>query len=130
MLKSLMKMKKKDFKKLNIEKLSISETVTNIYGVVIIPTKKLHDSGYACMEFILCDKDYKPIFRTFGGSDVIKIDGIGGYGKWNPKEGVPKAKTPIGWSIDCLPCGYLMLWCNEPMLCSGISTFEIVADLK
>lgn len=123
-----MKMKKKDIRALDIPTLDCLSEATNVYSIIIIPTTKKHDSGFSCMEFILINKNGEPVYRTFGGSDVINIDGIGGYGDWNPDHGVPKSIKPVGWSIDCLPCGYLRLWCNKPIKCAGISTFEVWAN--
>ncbi len=104
-------------------------------SMVIIPTGEMHDSGYQCMEFALIDMDEIPICRVNGIADVICIDGIGGYGV----RGITKAfrsadgtrvVIPHGWSIDCLPCGYLRLFgcrmgLERPYRTS--STFEIYA---
>ena len=108
-------------------------------SMVIIPTGEEHDSGFQCMEFALISDDGVPICRVSGISDVIVIDGIGGGGV----NGISKAPRlsngkraiiPHGWSIDCLPCGYLRLFANSG--CSLIlerpywsgSTFEIYAE--
>ncbi|MBT7928783.1 hypothetical protein HN682_02535 [Candidatus Peregrinibacteria bacterium] len=64
----------------------------------------LHDSGYRCMSVILLASDNAILGEYSGGSDVLHVDGIGGYGKdWLNKYGtVPAAIPPSGWSIDCL----------------------------
>lgn len=108
-------------------------------SMVIIPTGEEHDSGFQCMEFALIGDDGAAICRVGGGSDVIVIDGIGGYGV----RGISKALklsngqpvvVPHGCSIDCLPCGYLRLFSNggcslmlERPYWNG-STFEIYAE--
>ena len=108
-------------------------------SLVIIPTGEEHDSGYQCMEFALISNNGVPICRVGGYSDVIVIDGIGGYGA-NGFSKAPRLKdgrrviVPHGWSIDCLPCGYLRLFVNDS--CGlmlerpywGGSTFEIYAE--
>ena len=48
-------------------------------SMVIIPTGEEHDSGFQCMEFALIRDDGVPICRVSGISDVIVIDGIGGF---------------------------------------------------
>ena len=107
-------------------------------SMVIIPTGEEHDSGFKCMEFALISKNGVPICRVGGISDVIIIDGIGGF-RINGISKAPKlssgkrAIVPYSWSIDCLPCGYLRLFatsCNlmlERPYWSG-STFEIYAE--
>jgi len=66
-------------------------------SIVIVPTNDKHDSGYRCMKFILIGKD-GIVGVVSGWSDVVHINGIGGYGKDVRVEMV----KPIGWSIDCL----------------------------
>lgn len=84
---------------------------------VIIPVEhdgkvELHDSGWGCMEFVLVNKDLEPIGKVGGGSDVVCLDGIGGHGSHKSRDwGVLDRLVPAkGWSIDCLPCGYLNVW--------------------
>lgn len=88
----------------------------NFYGefssLVIIPDDTIHESGYRCMTFVLVDSDCEPICKISAGSDVLSIDGIGGYGLLKCNEGVPDSIKPKAWSIDCLSCGYLRLFSN------------------
>lgn len=49
-------------------------------GFVIIPTGELHDSGYMCMKLALT-YHYEVVGCVSGYSDVIHLNGIGGYGK-------------------------------------------------
>lgn len=93
----------------------------------------LHDSGYRCMDFVAV-KDGEPLCRLSGCSDVVHIDGIGGYGyRWSRKPGVPRKIDIHGWSIDCLPAsGLLRIWpdSNRIICGSGLSSFEIYAIPK
>lgn len=80
------------------------------HSLVILPMDYLHDSGYKCMDFVAVDEDGEPICKLSGCSDVLHLDGIGGYGK-SCLVGV--TNRPIqGWRIDCLPCGLLRIFCN------------------
>lgn len=94
-------------------------------SIIILPLRSMHESGYRCMDFVAV-KDGEPICLISGGSDVLHIDGIGGYGnKWG--DGVPKSVFPAGWNIDCLAkSGLLRLWCKGRILCgAALSSFEI-----
>ena len=67
----------------------------------IVPTDEIHDSGYRCMKFVL---DYhNEIVGCVGGySDVVDLNGIGGYGKdWKTSTMTGKTDV-IDWSMDCL----------------------------
>lgn len=96
--------------------------------IIILPTRRIHSSGYACMEFVLIGLDGKPLGRIGGGTDVVHIDGIGGVG-WRFHMGKVRDITKVGgWSIDCLPCGLLQLWASEGTLVTyPMSSFEILA---
>jgi len=105
-------------------------------SLIILPgrAKDKHDSGYRCMDFVAVTKG-GPQCLLSGCSDVVHIDGIGGYGNnWLLKYGtVPKNIPPSGWSIDCLPkSGLLRMWPNSnKMTCgSALSSFEIYALSK
>lgn len=73
-------------------------------GFVIIPTGELHDSGYMCMKLALTYK-WEVVGCVGGGSDVIHLNGIGGYGK-NYGD-IPKRQD---WRIDCLENGLLRVF--------------------
>jgi hypothetical protein len=100
-------------------------------SLVILPSRRLHDSGYRAMDFIAI-KGGKPLCRLSGCSDVIHINGIGGHGhRWLERYGtVPKLVPAHGWSIDCLPkSGLLHIFCDKKIICgSALSSFEIFAD--
>lgn len=81
---------------------------SEFYSLVILPTEEIHDSGYKCMDFVAIDKDGYPICRLSGCSDVLHLDGIGGYGEYKGK--LNNMVVPKGWSIDCLPCGLIRVF--------------------
>ncbi len=115
-------MKKRDFDNVP-ERESWDANIGEFDSLVIIPTRRKHDSGYMCMDFVACNKN-EPVCRLSGCSDVLHIDGIGGYGKWNGC--IPKYVSPKSWSVDCLPCGYLRVWCSEKLEAGpALSSFEI-----
>ena len=107
-------------------------------GLVIIPVENedgtitLHDSGWGCMAFCLIDENDEPIGKVGGGSDVVHLDGLGGYGfGWLDRfQGVPKLIPIHGWTLDLLPCGYLRVWSRRTLfledrfVCSDIEVFS------
>ena len=99
-------------------------------SIIILPTREKHSSGYLCMDFVAV-KGNEPICLLSGCSDVIHVDGIGGYGhNWYYKnQTVPELVSPTGWSIDCLPNGLLRMWpASRQILCMpALSSFEIYA---
>lgn len=110
---------------------------TECWALVIVPTQQVHDSGYRCMYYVACDKDGEALFRIAGGSDVLHLDGIGGYGyQWLQKgQGVPQLVPPSGWSLDCLKkSGLLRLFSNKPMrvghALSSVEVFTGAPELK
>lgn len=122
-------MKKSDFD--DIPMVEWDEEV-KFTDLVIIPTDDFHESGYRCMKFCAV-KNGKPIAMLGGNSDVMCIDGIGGYGKWNWRnEGIPRTTDMKAWNIDCLPCGYLHMWCSGYNFSAtgGLSDFELYTEKK
>lgn len=109
------------------------------HSFVIIPVESdgeivLHDSGWGCMEFCLVNNDMEPIGKIGGGSDVINLDGIGGFGphrnliSWSS---FPSLVSVKGWSIDCLPCGYLHVWTKRTLFLEDryvCSNFEVYSE--
>src|SRR5580765_5328051 len=99
-------------------------------ALVILPTRRIHDSNYRCMDFVACNEN--EMVRVSGCSDVMHVDGIGGFGEdWLTKYGtVPKAVRPIGWSIDCLRVsGLLRIFASGYRIKCGtaLSSFEFFA---
>ena len=82
--------------------------------LIIVPQNEVHESGYNMMSYVLVMKG-EIVGKIGTSSDVLHLDGIGGYGEWNPSKGELPRTAPIrAWSIDCLPgskcvslfCGY------------------------
>jgi hypothetical protein len=101
-------------------------------SLLVIPgkgdKKSLHDSGYRCLSFVAVNQNDFPISQVSGCSDVIDIEGIGGYGRVARLGVVPKMVPVRGWSIDCLPkSGCLRLFvAGFDIICGvSISTFEV-----
>lgn len=102
---------KEDFQKVPDRKW---DEVITCNSFVIIPTGELHDSGFQCMEIVALDDKHNPMCKCSGCSDVVNLDGIGGYGKslefYNLGH-IPLNKL-VGWSLDVLPCGYVRIFCK------------------
>lgn len=116
---------------MNVRDIAWNEQVTGFDSLVILPTEELHDSDYRCMYFIAC-KGNEPIVKIGGGSDVIHLNGIGGYGyNWLNRVGsIPQNIPPVDWSIDCLKgSGLLRLFSHSKVFISGraLSSFDIYA---
>ena len=114
---------------------STSERHMEGITLIILPHRRLHDSGFRCMSFILRQKD-DVLWQIGGCSDVIHIDGIGGMGfNWLEKHGsCPRLVPPSGWSIDCLPTsGLLQLWPSSRKVIvevAAYSSFEMYGGEK
>lgn len=118
-------MRKEDFEKIEYRKWSDEITCSSL---VVIPTDSLHDSGWMTMDIVALDEKMNPICRCGGCSDVVNMDGIGGYGLDWERNLTMKKINIHGWSFDCLPCGYIRLWCNTKILIrAGLSNLEIYA---
>lgn len=101
-------------------------------GCIIIPTGELHDSGFMCMKFALTNIG-KIVGCIGGGSDVVHINGIGGYGKYGKdyESAVISQKVPrVSWQIDCLPNGLLRIFSDHYLSIDDIicSSFSLYAD--
>jgi len=101
----ILKMKKEDFEKVPFR--NAETNLDDFYSAVIIPAEDMHDSGYRCMDFVAINSSKEPICRLSGCSDVLDIDGIGGYGLNGALSDKVDNKA---WQIDCLPCGYLRIF--------------------
>lgn len=70
--------------------------------VIIVPMDTIHDSEYRCMKFIMTLRGVVVGVES-GYSDVIHLNGIGGYGS-DYSESIATQRVPrVGWSMDCLP---------------------------
>jgi hypothetical protein len=102
-------------------------------SLIILPTRRIHDSGYRCMDFVAV-RDNMPVCRLSGCSDVVHIDGIGGYGHRGFRDGMglPILVPPKMWSIDCLKVsGLLRLFSHEKLSAgAALSSFEIYSVPK
>ena len=92
--------------KKELRELKFFKPTQEFNAIIVVPNGLKHDSGYECMEFILCD-GCEIVGKVGGGSDVININGINGWGDWKRKK-IPQSIKPIGWSIDCLPKSHLL----------------------
>lgn len=88
--------------------------------LIILPTKRLHDSGFRQMDLVAV-KDNIPFIRLSGCSDVIHIDGIGGFSIQE------KMFSLGGWCIDCLRVSGLLCLFNDNSIKVGptLSSFEV-----
>jgi hypothetical protein len=125
---NIMKMTRKQF--LELPRRKWDEDIGKFNCLVILPGTTRHDSGFRCMSFVACNFKH-PICILGGCSDVVHIDGIGGYGKW---EGGAISKNVLvkGWSIDCLPVsGLLRLFSNGELTVGvDLSSFEVYSTKK
>lgn len=101
------RMSKKEFLELPIIERGPYEH--GITGVVIIPLRTLHDSGYRELFFVPC-KNCTPIGIIKSHSDVVHINGVWGLNNFiNPKQG------KVAWSIDYLRVsGFARLFVVSP----------------
>jgi len=112
-------------------RVSFQEDIGKFDSLIILPTRQIHDSGYRCMDFVAV-RGTLPVCRLSGCSDVIHIDGVGGYGKWSGE--IPDAILAKGWSIDCLrKSGLFRIFtggCYKLRCGAALSSFDIYAIKK
>ena len=112
------------------EKLEYKRPTESFNGFVIIPTGEMHDSGFECMKFALTNHN-EVVGCVGGGSDVINLNGIGGYGEYDDEYDTRVSTQKgniIDWSIDCLPCGLLRVFTSKYELKLSqyvLSNFEV-----
>ena len=114
-------MKLTDIKNYTIEQLleiDYFQSDPEFNAITIVPTGELHDSGFPCMKFIL-EKDGEIVGCVGGGSDVMHINGIGGYGGIDDYKEVLRTNMVkrVGWSIDCLPVSKCARLFNTDVYC-------------
>ena len=131
MEKPIEKWTRKDFEALPVR--DWQEEVGEFDSLVILPTRSMHDSGFRLMDFVAIKKSI-PFIRLSGCSDVIHLDGIGGYGhNWREENGgLPVSIVPKGWSIDCLKTSGLLRIFSDDTLKAGtaLSSFDLYAIKK
>jgi len=100
-MKTITEMTRKDFE--SVPNRKHNEDIGLFDSLIIFPMREKHDSGYTCMDYISVIKN-QPTYRLSGCSDVMHIQGIGGFGyDWLKKYGTcPDMVPAIAWSIDCL----------------------------
>lgn len=108
--------------------------IGEVDSLIILPTRRKHDSGYRCMEFATIQKG-KPTYIVGGCSDVIHLAGIGGqnigvhnFDEMLLDERIRTHTCPrVSWSIDCLPVsGLLRLFCDRYLYIGrSLSSFEV-----
>lgn len=110
-----------------------------IGGIVIVPLEEVHDSGYACLKFVLLKAGGEIIGAVGGCSDVIHINGIGGYGDYQTcEESIKTGKIDVAaWSLDCLPIsGCLRLFIASgsmripEFICSDFDVYAVKKERK
>lgn len=112
--------------KINLKTVTVEELLRLDYqkpqpqpfnSVIIVPLDgELHESGFRRMKFIYLKRDGEIVGVGGGPSDVLHLEGIGGYGQdWETS--IEERKTSISaWSIDCLPNGCLRLFSRKPLM--------------
>ena len=118
-----------------LPKRPFGEDIGNFDSLVILPTRRKHDSGYRCMEFVAV-KGEQPVCRMGGGSDVIHLLGLDGFNCFrkedNKKQFVRELNSltfNAALRIDCLPCGLLRIFCHHKLKAGlDLSSFELYVD--
>ena len=122
------KMTRKEFEALPFREDWCKEIICD--SIILLPQRTLHDSGYRHLDFVAV-RDNEPVCKLSGRSDVIHLDGIGGFGyNWSKGGHVPDIISVSGWNMDCLPkSGLLRLFCNNKHILCGaaLSSFEVYA---
>lgn len=82
----------------------------------IVPMEELHESGYRVMKFIL-ERDGKIVGAVSGWSDMVHVNGIGGYGAYGDDfmSALKSQMTPrVAIRLDCLPTsGCIRFFCDR-----------------
>lgn len=131
-MKLITEMTKQDFKELPTKEWN--DNIGKFDALIIIPgnVKDLHDSEFRRISYVFCKHNY-PICKSSGYSDILHINGIGGYGGYKNNNFERNLKTGlapiIDWNIDCLPkSGYLRLFCSYDMINeTDLSSFDVIA---
>lgn len=94
-------------------------------SIIIVPTGEFHDSGFQCMKYIFTYGLEKIVGVQSGWSDILHLNGIGGYGlnisKALDRGGYVKV---IDWCVDCLPNGLVRVFCKKDLTILSSYTFS------
>ena len=103
-------------------------------GFIIIPRIdcELHDSGYRMIKIALTNKG-RVVGCVEGCTDVIHLNGIGGYGKFGDKY-AERVNTKLGpiidWSIDVAPNGLVRVFCSHELEMCDLPLSDLPIYLK
>ena len=104
-------------------------------GFIVIPRVDCepHDSGYSMIKIALTNHG-RVVGCVEGCSDVIHLNGIGGFGKFGDKysERVNTKQGPIiDWSIDIAPTnGLVRVFCSHELELSDFPLSDLPIYLK
>jgi len=90
---------------MTLEELQNVETIkkrSDFNSFVIVPMNDNHDSGFRTMMFILL-LDNEILGAVSGWSDVIHVNGVGGYGLDVENALKTQKVQRVSMSMDCLP---------------------------
>ena len=118
-----------------LPKRQFGEDIGNFDSLIILPTRRKHDSGYRCMEFVAI-KGEQPVCRMGGGSDVIHLLGLDGFNRFGGNDSkklfirrTENVTFNAIFRIDCLPCGLLRIFCCYRLKAGqDLSSFELYVD--
>lgn len=60
---------------LSVEKRKWDEVLRGVNGVWVLPSRRKHDSGWACMDFVATFADGRKMVRFGGGCDDVSLRG-------------------------------------------------------
>jgi len=96
-------------------------------SLIILPTTHSHDKGFKCMTFVVV-KGKEPYCRLSGYSDIIHLDGVGGYGKRETVNAL--LIPPKGWCIDCLESGLIRIFSKRKLKSGAVLPwFELFTSI-
>lgn len=121
-------MKKEDFEAVPLRE-RFDSKCPSFDSLVIIPVDGYDNcfNRWGVMDFVGCIGK-EPVVRLSGCSETLELEGIGGHGEWFGPCDYRKMALPA-WSIDCLPCGYLRIFCKGRIKVGETGTsFEIFSQ--
>lgn len=103
-------------------------------GFIVIPRVncELHSSGYRMIKIALTNHG-RVVGCVEGCTDVIHLNGIGGYGKYGDlyTERVKTRQGPIiDWSIDVAPNGLVRVFCSYELEMCDFPLSDLMIYLK